>query len=189
MTALVTQRAHTLAATLAELKVKVRTALATELASAVGTAVRDVLVVAMIDRMIATPSRTVSRPAVPKAGGWRDDEDERDRWDAPKDPWSDGYDARSERMPTRYERAECDDGEEEVPAPAVPTAAAVAVGIHVGRWWLARRGTVATAVGVGVLATALGFAGGPFARAALAVLAATTDLLTAESALARLEHS
>jgi len=185
MTALVTQRFHNLAESLAELKVKVRTALATELASAVGTAVRDVLVVAMIDRIIASP-RTVSRPPIPKAGGWRDDEDEeRDRWDAPKDPWSDDYDARSQRMPTRYERDE-DDAAEPTP---VPTAAAVAVGIHVGRWWLARQGTVATAVGVGVLATALGFAGGPFARAVLAVLAAATDLLTAESALARLEQS
>jgi len=189
MTALVTQRFHNLAETLAELKVKVRTALATELASAVGTAVRDVLVVAMIDRIIATPPRTMSRPPIHKPGGWRDDEyEERDRWDAPKDSWSDAHDVRTERMPTRYERDEDDDRDEVAPTP-VPTAAVVAVGVSVGRWWLARKGTVATAVGVGVLATALGFAGGPFARAALAVLAAATDLLTAESALARLEHS
>lgn len=179
MTALVAQRFRSLADTLAELKVKVRTALATELASAVGTAVRDVLVVAMIDRIIATPPR--GRP--PTTGGWRDDDSE--RWGSPKDPWSDEDDPRTDRMPTRYEHHR----DEEEPVPAIPATAAVAVGIHVGRWWLARHGTVATAVGVGAVATALGFAGGPFARAALAVLAAATDLLTAESALARLDHS
>ena len=30
--------------------------------------------------------------------------------------------------------------------PAVPAAAAIAVGVNVGRWWLARKGTVAAAV-------------------------------------------
>jgi len=94
----------------------------------------------------------VSRPPLPKPGGWRDDEyEERDRWDTPKDSWSDDYDVRSERTPTRYER----DKDDEVEPTPVPTAAAVAVGVHIGRWWLARKGTVATAVGVGVLATAL----------------------------------
>ena len=75
------------------------------------------------------------------------------------------------------------------PAPAVPTAAALATGVSVGRWWLARRGTVPAAVGFGILATALGLAGGPVARAALAVPAAATDILTAESALARHDPS
>ncbi|MBA4192657.1 MAG: hypothetical protein C0467_32215 [Planctomycetaceae bacterium] len=188
MTTLVTQRFHNLAGTLAELKVKVRTALATELASAVGTAVRDLLVVAMVDRIIATPPRVVNRPGLPKRGGWRiDEDDERDDWGGPKDPWSEDDDTRTEPRPTRYEHGL--DREKEEPVAAIPAATAVAVGVHVGRWWLARQGTVSTAVGVGVLATALGFAGGPLARAALAVLAAATDLLTAESALARLDPS
>jgi hypothetical protein len=72
------------------------------------------------------------------------------------------------------------------PVPVVPAAA---VGVNVGRWWLARKGTVTTAVGVGVLATALGLAGGPLARAALAVLASAADVLTAETALARTDPS
>ena len=55
----------------------------------------------------------------------------------------------------------------------------------VGRWWLARSGGTASAVGIGALATTLGLAGGPVTRAALAVLAATADLLTAEVALGR----
>lgn len=183
MTALVTTRCHRLADTLAELKVKLRAALATELAGAVGTAVRDVLVVALIDRLVlpAQPS-----PSPPRPGGWRADGYDRDRdaWGDPRDPWDDpdDYDSRG-RAPARYER------EVPAPMPVVPAAAAVAVGLNVGRWWLAKKGTVAAAVGLGVLATGLGLAGGPVARAALAVLAAATDILTAESALARPDQS
>ena len=181
MSALVTQRVHRLAGSLAELKVKVRAALATELASAVGLAVRDVLIVALIDRVLTTSTRSATA-----SGGWRDEYEERDRWGEPKDPWADPdeYETRA-RTHARYEREE-DDVE---PMPAVPTAAAIAVGVNVGRWWLARRGTVPVAIGFGVLATALGLAGGPVARAALAVLAAATDVLTAESALARCDPS
>ncbi|MBA4189362.1 MAG: hypothetical protein C0467_15305 [Planctomycetaceae bacterium] len=72
--------------------------------------------------------------------------------------------------------------------PSVPTAAVVAAGVNVGRWWIARNGTVGTAVGPGVLTTALGLTGGSVARAALAVLPASTDLLTADTALARFDH-
>jgi len=67
MTGLVAERCHQLAGTLAELKMKVRAALATELATAVGTAVRDVLVVAMLDRLVVTPARTATRAPVPNA--------------------------------------------------------------------------------------------------------------------------
>ncbi len=179
MNALVTERVRNLAGTLAELKVKVRTALATELATAVGTAVRDVLVVAIIDRMVAMPSRASTRP--PGSPGWRAD-DHDDRWETAKDPWSDDDEFR-DRAPVRY------DPDEEEPMPLLPTAAVVAAGVNVGRWWLAHNGTVGTAVGLGVLTTALGLTGGSVARAALAVLAASTDLLTAETALARLNHS
>jgi len=179
MNALVTERVRNLAGTLAELKVKVRTALATELATAVGTAVRDVLVVTIIDRMVSMPSRTPTKQ--PGSPGWRDD-DHDDRWGTAKDPWSDDDEFRG-HAPVRY------DPDEEEPMPLLPTAAVVAAGVNVGRWWLAHNGTVGTAVGLGVLTTALGLTGGSVARAALAVLAASTDLLTAETALARLHHS
>ncbi len=186
-TPIVTQRFNKLADTLADLKVKVRTALAAELASAVGIAVRDILVVAMIDQMIATPSRPATRTP-PSHTGWRDDEGERDRWGEPKDPWADPDEdeVHRDRM---YSRSGYRERDEEVSTPTVPTAAAIAIGVNVGRWWLARRGTTVSAIGIGVLATALGLAGGPFARAALAVLAAATDVLTAESALARVDPS
>jgi hypothetical protein len=182
MTSAITRRVHRLADSLRELKLKVRAALATELAGAVGTAVRDVLVVALVDRLVATAPRT---PTSPREVGWRDDGYDRDRWDEPRDPWADDYDPR-DRLPARDGH---DDREESGQMPAVPVAAAVAVGANVGRWWLSRRGSIAAALGVGVLAAGLGLAGGPVARAALAVLAAATDLLSAESALARIDPS
>jgi hypothetical protein len=180
MTALVTTRAHQLAYALAELKVKVRAALATELAGAVGSAVRDVLFVALIDR-VTSPPRS-STPA-PLRGGWPGHgyDCQRDSWDASRDPWADPDDDTQPHVParsTRDERAAIE------PAPVAP-AAAIATGVSMGRWWLGRGGTGASALGFGVLAMALGLAGGPVARAALAVLAAAADVLTAESILAR----
>lgn len=185
MSAVLTTRCHHLAGSLAELKVKVRAALATELAQAVGTAVRDVLVVALIDRIVAPPRPAPPRTSSSRPTNWRDEDDrERDEWGYVKDPWDDPDEER--RTPARYA---LDESEEDEPMPAVPAAAAVAVGVNVGRWWLARNGTVVAAVGLGVLATGLGLAGGPVARAVLAVLAAATDVLAAESALARTDHS
>ena len=177
MSAIVTGRCHRLADSLSELQVRVRTALATELAAAVGAAVRDVLVVALADRLVVPP-----RPA-----GWREDDGdhERDQWGYHKDPWDESDDPR-DRVRSRYEAEEPDEVDT---TPAVPAAVAVAVGVNVGRWWLARQGSVPAAIGYGVFAAGLGLAGGPVARAALAVLAAASDLLVAESALARIHPS
>src|SRR5437763_1892237 len=137
MTALVTTRVHQLAGSLAELKTKVRAALATELATAVSTAVRDVLVVALIDRLV-TPARTPSPR--PRAGGWPEDgyDREQNAWGESRDPWADTdeYDPR-DRAPARY----APDGRSEPAEPApVPAGAAAALGVTVGRWWLARKG-------------------------------------------------
>ena len=183
MTALVTQRALRLADSLAGLKIRARAALATEMAGAVGLAVRDVLVAALVERVLSASMRAPAPSS--RTGGWREDGyEDRDRWGQPRDPWADTDDDDTHaRTPARSER------DEPEPVPAVPTAAALAVGVNLGRWWLARQGTVPAAIGFGVLATGLGLAGGPVARAALAVLAAATDVLTAESALARLDPS
>lgn len=174
---LVKQRVGKLAESLTELKVKVRAALAGELASAVGSAVRDVLVIALLDRMMAVPRpSTMSR----SAGSWRDDEFEdrdRDRWDE-RDPWSERDDYGTHHG--AHKREEREEDEDVEPSRAVPAVAAVAVGVNVGRWWLARKGSTAAALGLGAVATALGVSGGPLA---LAVIAAATDLLSAESAL------
>ena len=183
MTELVTQRALRLADSLAELKIRARAALATEMAGAIGLAVRDVLVAALVERVLSASMRAPAPSSRP--GGWREDGyEDRDRWGQPRDPWADTDDDDTHaRTPARSER------DEPEPVPAVPTAAALAVGVNLGRWWLARQGTVPAAIGFGVLATVLGLAGGPVARAALAVLAAATDVLTAESALARRDPS
>lgn len=185
MSALVTTRVHRLAGSLAELKTKVRAALATELAGAVGTAVRDVLVVALLDRLVATPSVPARRDRWRDDGyGRREPERERGAWDEPRDPWADP-DLDEPDYPDAPERYRAEGAEEPQARTPVPAAAAVAVGVTVGRWWLARTGATASAVGLGALATTLGLAGGPVARAALAVLATAADLLTAEAALAR----
>ncbi len=176
MTALVTQRFHKLSDSLVELKVKVREAMATELATAVGTAVRDILVISILDHIVFPSTRTVP-PA--HAGGWRHDSP--DRWGDPKDPWDDSDDYDRPHTSSRYER----NGRDEERMNPVPTTAVIAIGVNVGRWWLARNGSTHTAVGLGILTTALGFAGGPLAYAALGVLAAATDLMTAGSAVAR----
>jgi hypothetical protein len=188
--AIVTTRCHRLADSLADLKVKVRTALATELAHAVGTAVRDVLAAALVDRLVAAPPRASAAraPAArsPVRRGDPDADADRafDAWGYPRDAWDEPDEDDRPRAPARYARGEPEE-DDSVPAATVPAAAAVAVGVNVGRWWLARHGTVPAAVGLGVLAAGLGLAGGPVARAALAVLAAAADVLAAETALAR----
>jgi hypothetical protein len=181
MTPLLTRRVRQLADTIAELKVKVRAALATELAGAVGNAIRDVLVATMLDRLVgvAQPAHSPSRER-----NWRDGEYEydceREQWDEPRDPWAEGGDR--DRLQTRYELGE--PVEEKSPA-TIPAAAAVAVGVNVGRWWFLKKGSLVAAVGVGAIATTLGLAGGPVARAVLTVLTTATDVLAAETILAR----
>ncbi|QDU21811.1 hypothetical protein [Urbifossiella limnaea] len=179
MTAVVSARARRLSDALTDLKVKVRATLATELAGAVGIAVRDVLLVALVDRLSAPPR--ASTPAPLRGGWWGDGSDrEPNPWDPAPAMWDDSGDDPSQ-VPAHYAG---DERDAPGPAPVAP-AAAVALGLSVGRWWLGRGGTGVAAVGFGVLATALGRAGGPGVRAALAVLAAATDVLTAEAALAR----
>jgi hypothetical protein len=184
MSALVTARVHRLAGSLTELKTKVRAALATELAGAVGTTVRDVLVVVLLDRLIATPSAAPARRDRWPEGRY----DRPDRgWDEARDPWADPDERDESDSSDALARYRTEGAEEREPHAPVPAAAAVAVGVTVGRWWLSRTGRTASAVGIGALATTLGLAGGPVTRAALAVLGAAADLLTAEAALARPE--
>jgi hypothetical protein len=168
VTALVTERLHDLASTLSELKVRVRAAIASELGRAIGAAVRDVLVVALTQRL-ATPAVSTY------SGGWR--EEERDQWGQPRqprDPWDDEQDELGPCRPVHLR-------DKANQPTAVPAAAAVAVGVHVSRWWLARHGGLTGAVAAGVLVTILGVASGPVARAALAVLAAAADVLAGGS--------
>jgi hypothetical protein len=141
----------------------------------------------------------VPRPEPPPAyrraspGRW-DDEDENDGggWGRPRDPWADdgddGYDRdRRAAAPVRHDARPGD------APPADPgVAAAVAAGVYAARWYAARKGHWLAAAGLGLGVGLLGVLGGPAARTAVAVLAATADLLAATDALgdgaARLEH-
>jgi hypothetical protein len=60
---------------------------------------------------------------------------------------------------------------------------AIAAGVYAARWWLGRQGNLLAAAGLGLGIGLLGVLGGPIARAAVAVLAATADILTATHAL------
>ncbi len=184
MSAAITRRVHQLANTLAELKVTLRQAVAIELAAAVGTAVRDVLLVALMDPTIRTPVRP--NHFEEKIDRWRDDAWDHDRGNEPPDPWANSDDIPRDQTVALSTHNNRDRSE---PMPAVSPATAVAVGVNVGQWWLARKGTVAMAVGFGVLTTALSLMGGCVARAVLAVLVTVTDLLTAESTPACLNLS
>jgi len=177
MTALVTERLHHLAETLADLKVRVRAAIASELGRTIGAAVRDVLVVTLTHRL-SLPTRSTATDR------WHE-EAERGQWGqpaSPHDPWDEDPDNIDQQPPARSPH-------ESESSPALPAAAAVAVGVHIGRWWLARQGGIIGAVAAGVLVTTLGLATGSVARAALAVIAATADVLTAGSPLPASLHN
>jgi len=126
MTALVTQRFHKLSNSLVELKVKVREAMATELATAVGSAVRDIVIVTMIDRIVNIPTRTVTTPS---QASWRDDR--HDRWGALNGPWAE---ADNDVRPRVASRGGLEERDDENRMTTVPTTAAIAVGVNVGRW-------------------------------------------------------
>lgn len=169
MTSLVTRRVRQLANTLAELKIKVRTMLVTELAGAAGNVIRDVLVATILDRLAGT-IRSLSRD-------WRDNDCEHEQWSAPRDQWTDDYDRGP--PPVRYD---LDELEEEKSLPAIP---AVTAGVNIRHWWFAKKGSLIAAVSIGLVATTLGLAGGLIARTILCVLTAATDMLTADTILAR----
>ncbi len=182
-----------LAGTMAQLKERVRIAVAGELGRAVGDAVRQV-----VQAVVAGNTEPPPAPR-PAASRWDDeDEDDRDGWGRPRDPWGETESNRDEddyergrggyrAAPTRHETPTAGP-----PGVSTNVTAAVAAGVYVARWWLVRRGTLLAAAGLGLGVGLLGVIGGPLARTAVAVLAATADVLTATDALgdgaARLAH-
>jgi hypothetical protein len=166
-----TDQLRQLAGTLADLKGRVRRAVAGEVGKAVADAVAEVLAAALGGGVAATA--WAGRPGRydPYAG-------RRDAWDDPEDPgWDPDY-ARLRRRP-----ADSDDGEPPTAGGESLAPAALAVAVAAGRWWLARKGSPWQAAGAGLAAGATLLAGGPMARAALAVLLAVHRLLAATDAL------
>ena len=147
----IAERLNKLSHSLESLKEQVREAMAGELAKAVGAAVRDVMIVVLCDQFAHSTSYRSTDPYAA---------DERDEWD--------------EDYPgTRSSSSS-------VTLPPIPTAAAVAVGVHVGRWLFRRQGSLPLSLGAGVLTTMFGMSGGPAIRAILSVVSASVDLLNAD---------
>ena len=171
MTALVADKLRDLGRMLADLKVRVRAALATELGRHVAAAVEDVVRAMIAGRTPLHGPMSYRADRVGPSQPWTDD-----GWDRPGDPWA--------ADPDRDEYDHDAGSEPPVPSPAGSgLAAAVAAGVFAARWWLARRGTVAVAAGIGLAVGLLGVLGGPVARTTVAALAAAADLLAATDAL------
>lgn len=173
MTGLIRDQLARLARTIGELRERVRAAVAGEVGRAVGGAVREVV-----------EAVAAGRPTPPAAAAGRWHDGAAGRWDDdPDDAWDDDPDAED-----GYARRTAPDAG---PA-AVGVAAAVTAGVAAARLWAARTGRLVSAVGLGLGVGLLGVLGGPVARTAVAVLAATADLLAATAALgagaARLDH-
>ena len=187
MTGILKAQLGGLAGTLAGLREKVRAAVAGELGRAVGDAVRQVVQAVVADRADPPCPRT-------PASHWGDgDEDDRDPWGRPRDPWGDRDDDDDDNDAYGRRQARPPEPSPDEPPNASPAvAAAVTAGVFAARWWLLHRGTLLAAAGLGLGVGLLGVAGGPLARTAVAVLAATAEVLTATDALgdgaARLEH-
>jgi hypothetical protein len=166
--------------TIADLRERVRVAVAGELGRAVAGAVQQVVQAVVAGR--ADPPRPEPPAYRPRTDRW-DDEDEDDRWGRPRDPWADdphdAYDRdRRPAAPGRHDAPPRD------PPPDDPgVAVAVAAGVAAARWWAARKGTWLAAAGLGLGVGLLGVLGGPLARTAVAVVAATADILSATDAL------
>ena len=155
MTALVAAKMRDLADSLADLKVRLRDALAGELAQLVARAVGDV-----VRTLVAGQAGRE-----PQVRSWH----EHDAWD---DDFNHEEDFVEEAAPGSPGSSA---------AAAAPIALAAAV--HVVRWWLGRRGTLAGAVGLGLGVGVLGLTGGAIVRCALAALTTAADLLAVTDAL------
>ena len=191
MTGVIRNQLTGLAAAIADLKERVRIAVAGELGRAVSGAVQQVVQAVVAGR--ADPPRPEAPSAYRRAspGGW-DDAGYEGRWGHPRDPWAgdpdeDDYDRGRHTAHVRPDTPPVG------PQPGDPgVTVAVAAAVYTARWWVARKGTLLAAAGLGLGVGLLGVLGGPVARTAIAVLAATADILAATDALgtgaARLEH-
>jgi hypothetical protein len=151
--------------TLGELRVRVRAAIAGEVGRAIAEAAREVVGRAILGKLGAreVPTRARYDPHTGYA---------RDPWD---DPGSGPQWAEPEPVEEPVGVAE--------PAGPPPMATAVAMALTAGKWWLGRAGSPLGATALGVAAAGIILAGGPAARAILAIVLATHKLLAATDAL------
>ena len=177
MTAVFTAPLRRLSRALFDLRDRVREALAGEVARAVGEAVNEIVAVVLRGGPppVTTPPRDENYPG-------------RSHWaDAEADPWGDHQPSwPDDRYATDFDR-DLDDVEHPDPPASIPRTpaglGAVAAGLSAGRWWLGRRGSVAEAVGVGLIVGLAVLVGGPLARAGAAIVSAAADVSAATDAL------
>lgn len=188
MTGILREQLTGLAGSIAGLKERVQTAVAGELGRAISGVVQQ-LVQAVVsgrtEQSLPEPSPSARRFTPNR---W-DEDVEDDRWARPRDPWNDDLDELEHRHAASV-RHDSTPPEPTENAPAVATA--VTAGVYVARMWLVRRGTLLTAVGFGLGVGVLGIFGGPVVRTAVAILAATADVMAVSDSLgdgaARLEQ-
>ena len=168
MSGLVVAKLHHLAGEFEDLRGRLRVALAGELARHVATAIGDVIRAVVAGETAAHFERT-----------------QFDRRSTDADPWADSEETSYDSVPCRYrDRDDEPDQPETDPPTSVNATVAVAASVYVARWWLlGRRGTLLGAVGAGMGICLLGLIGGPLARSALVILAATGDLLSASESI------
>jgi hypothetical protein len=160
----VMEQLRRLSATLSDLRVRVRAAVAGEVGRAVAEAVREVVGTALLAGPGGHPVPSRSRY---------------DRYSGhARDPWDD-----REAGP-QLARPEEDEEPVAVAVPAdPPAAAAVVAALTAGKWWLGRAGSPLGATALGVAVAGAMIAGGPLARAAVAVLWTTSRIMSATDAL------
>lgn len=163
-----------LARTIADLRERVRIAVAGELGRAISGAVQQVIQAVVAGQ--ADPPRPSATYQRSSPSRWEDSED---RWNRPYDPWTDDPDDAYDR--DRHSAAPVPSDAPPVPDRGVTPA--IAAGVYAARWWLGRQGTLLAAATLGLGIGLLGVLGGPIARTAVAVLAATADILSATDAL------
>jgi hypothetical protein len=169
MTDMILDQLRRLGGTLGHLQGRVREAVAGEVGKAVADATAEVIAAALGGRLALAgrfASTTSSRYGRPE---WDDDEGD----------WRRGY-----RRPGDEVLDDEEDGDSgEVPGGRPQAAAALALALSAGRWWLARKGSPLAAAGVGLAAGAALLGGGPLARAALTALWAVDRLLSSTALL------
>ena len=163
MSRFIAARLRGLADEVGTLKERVRVAVAGELAGAIADAVKDVVRAAVAGQPVPAPTMR-ARPR------------QYDDWDDERDAWSDEADGYrgSGRSRGSARSDEFAAGERVV---------ALAAAVQVARWWLARRGSVLGATGVGLAAAITGLFGGAAVRAGLTAVGVTTDLLAVTASL------
>ena len=184
MTGIFTAPLRRLSRALFDLRDRVREALAGEVARAVGEAVHEIVAVVLRGGPPpAAPSpRTEDQPG---RSPWADADADADPWGDSSPPWPDDrYAADFDREPDDVEPPPVNYDEVPGAKPRTPAGlGAVAAGLSAGRWWLGRRGSVAEAVGVGLIVGLAVLVGGPLARAGAAVMSAAADVSAATDAL------